>query len=192
MPFDDRSTSLDLNGPDIEIKTDAYGHEEGSTTAKTIVNPFGSDDGRTGGTIEITGIGTASWPTGFGTYASNTGTIGYQWYELNAGALGISTRWEGQTTDTLKLKYLENSTGYLGAGRNDNLNQYYVKTHVIPSAYGESPITAGTARSTGFAQNVSVESGRVAVTVLPELTLNTQPTNQSSTVNNISIFRSIE
>ena len=57
MPFDDRSTSLDLNGPDIEIKTDAYGHEEGSTTAKTIVNPFGSDDGRTGGTIEITGIG---------------------------------------------------------------------------------------------------------------------------------------
>ena len=188
MPFDDRSTSLDLNGPDIEIKTDAYGHEEGSTTAKTTVNPFGSDDGRTGGTIEITGIGTASWPTGFGTYASNTGTIGYQWYELNAGALGISTRWEGQTTDTLKLKYLENSTGYLGAGRNDNLNQYYVKTHVIPSAYGESPITAGTARSTGYAQNVSVESGRVAVTVLPELTLNTQPTNQSSTVNNVSIF----
>ena len=126
MPFDDRSTSLDLNGPNIEVKTQAYGHEEGSTTSKTTVNPFGSDAGRTGGTIEITGIGTATWPVGYGTYARNTGTIGYQWYEINEGVLGISTRWEGQTTDTLKLKYLENSTGYLGAGRNDNLNQYYV------------------------------------------------------------------
>jgi hypothetical protein len=188
MPFDDRSTNLDLNGPRIEVKTDAYGHEEGSTTSKTVVNPFGGDAGRTGGTIEITGVGTASWPTGFGTYASNTGTIGYQWYELTEGALGISTRWEGQTTDTLKLKYLENSTGYLHAGRNDNLNQYYVETRVIPSAYGDSPITAGTARSTGYAINEIVDSSKVTVTVLPELTLNTQPTNQSSTVNNISIF----
>ena len=86
MPFDDRSTNLDLNGPRIEVKTDAYGHVEGSTTAKTTVNPFGADAGRTGGTIEITGVGTASWPTGFGTYASNTGVIGYQWYELTEGA----------------------------------------------------------------------------------------------------------
>ena len=77
MPFDDRTTNLDLNGPDIEIKTQAYGHEEGSTTETTTVNPFGADAGRTGGVIEITGIGTASWPTGFSTYVSNTGTIGY-------------------------------------------------------------------------------------------------------------------
>ena len=97
MPFEDRTTNLDLNGPDIEIKTQAYGHEEGSTTETTTVNPFGGDAGRTGGVIEITGIGTASWPVGYGTYVSNTGTIGYQWYKLNiAGVgepLGISTRW---------------------------------------------------------------------------------------------------
>ena len=67
MPFDDRSTNLDLNGPNIEIKTDAFGHDEGSTTSKTTVNPFGADASRTGGTLEITGVGTASWPTGFST-----------------------------------------------------------------------------------------------------------------------------
>ena len=187
MPFDDRTTNLDLNGPDIEIKTQAYGHEEGSTTETTTVNPFGADAGRTGGVIEITGIGTASWPTGFSTYASNTGTIGYQWYKLNiAGVgepLGISTRWEGQTTDTLKLKYLDNPS--------DNLNQYYVKTRVIPSAYAQpegSTVTAGTARSTGFAINETIDTDTVSITVLPELTLNTQPTNQAATINNTAEF----
>jgi hypothetical protein len=187
MPFDDRTTNLDLNGPDIEIKTQAYGHEEGSTTETTTVNPFGADAGRTGGIIEITGIGTASWPTGFSTYVSNTGTIGYQWYKLNiAGVgepLGISTRWEGQTTDTLKLKYLDNPT--------DNLNQYYVKTRVIPSAYAQpegSTVTAGTARSTGFAINETIDTDAVSITVLPELTLDTQPTNQAATINNNSEF----
>ncbi len=97
MAFDDRSTNLDLNGPRIEVATDAYGHEPGGTADKTVVNPFGDDQGRTGGTVEITGIGTASWPTGFSTYASNTGSIGYQWYRVNADGstdtLGISTRW---------------------------------------------------------------------------------------------------
>ena len=187
MPFEDRTTNLDLNGPDIEIKTQAYGHEEGSATETTTVNPFGADAGRSGGTIEITGIGTASWPTGFSTYASNTGTIGYQWYKLNiAGVgepLGISTRWEGQTTDTLKLKYLDSPQ--------DNLNQYYVKTRVIPSAYAQpegSTVTAGTARSTGFAINETIDTDTVSINVLPELTLDTQPTNQAATVNNNAEF----
>ena len=103
MPFDDRSSNLDLNGPNIEIKTDAYGHAPGSTSSKTVVNPFGDDQGRTGGTIEITGVGTATWPVGFETYASNTGTIGYQWHELGTGPLGVSTRYEGETTDSVVL-----------------------------------------------------------------------------------------
>jgi len=187
MPFDDRTTSLDLNGPNIGIKTDAYGHTPGVVDDKTVVNPFGDDAGRTGGVIELTGIGTASWPTGFSTYASNTGTIGYQWYKLNiAGVgepLGISTRWEGQTTDTLKLKYLDNPS--------DNLNQYYVKTRVIPSAYAQpegSTVTAGTARSTGFAINETIDTDTVSINVLPELTLDTQPTNQAATVNNNAEF----
>ena len=187
MPFEDRTTNLDLNGPDIEIKTQAYGHAPGSTTDKTVVNPFGADAGRTGGVIEITGIGTASWPVGYSTYASNTGSIGYQWYRVNADGstdtLGISTRYEGQTTDTLQLKYLDNPE--------DNNKQYYVKTRVIPSAYSQpegSTVTAGTARSTGFAINENIDTDRVTITVLPELTLNTQPTNQSATINNTADF----
>ena len=187
MPFEDRTTNLDLNGPDIEIKTQAYGHAPGSTTDKTVVNPFGADAGRTGGIIEITGIGTASWPVGYSTYASNTGSIGYQWYRVNADGstdtLGISTRYEGQTTDTLQLKYLDNPE--------DNNKQYYVKTRVIPSAYSQpegSTVTAGTARSTGFAINENIDTDRVTITVLPELTLNTQPTNQSATINNTADF----
>ena len=187
MPFEDRTTNLDLNGPDIEIKTQAYGHAPGSATDKTVVNPFGADAGRTGGVIEITGIGTASWPVGYSTYASNTGSIGYQWYRVNADGstdtLGISTRYEGQTTDTLQLKYLDNPE--------DNNKQYYVKTRVIPSAYSQpegSTVTAGTARSTGFAINETIDTDRVTITVLPELTLNTQPTNQAATINNTADF----
>ena len=187
MPFDDRSTSLDLNGPNIEVKTQAYGHEEGSTTSKTTVNPFGADASRTGGTIEITGIGTASWPVGYSTYASNTGSIGYQWYRVNVDGstdkLGISTRYEGHTTDTLKLKYLDNPE--------DNGKQYYVQTYIVPSAYAQpegSTVTAGTARSTGYAINETADTDRVTVTVLPELTLDTQPTDQSATVNNNAEF----
>ena len=53
MPFEDRTTNLDLNGPDIEIKTQAYGHEEGSTTETTTVNHFGADAGRTGGVLSL-------------------------------------------------------------------------------------------------------------------------------------------
>ncbi len=182
MPFDDRSSNLDLNGPNIEIKTDAYGHAPGSTSSKTVVNPFGDDQGRTGGTIEITGVGTATWPVGFETYASNTGTIGYQWHELGTGPLGVSTRYEGETTDTLKLKYLDNP--------GDNLKQYYVTTRVIPSAYSldGATVTAGTARSTGYAINETADTSRVTVTVLPELTLDTQPTDQTATVNNWADF----
>ncbi len=187
MPFNDRSTNLDLNGPNIEVKTQAYGHEEGSTTAKTTVNPFGADASRTGGTIEITGIGTASWPVGYSTYASNTGSIGYQWYRVNADGstdkLGISTRYEGHTSDTIKLKYLDSPE--------DNGKQYYVQTYIVPSAYAQpegSTVTAGTARSTGYAINETVDTDKVTVTVLPELTLDTQPTDQSATVNNNAEF----
>ena len=187
MPFDDKSTSLDLNGPNIGVKTDAYGHTPGVVDDKTVVNPFGDDAGRTGGAVEITGVGTATWPVGYSTYATNTGSIGYQWYRLNADGstdtLGISTRYEGQTTDTLQLKYLDSPE--------DNNKQYYVRMDINPSAYAQpegSTVTAGTARSTGYAQNVSTDSSRVTITVRPELTLDTQPTNQSATVNNDAEF----
>ena len=53
MPFEDRTTTTDLNGPRIAVETDAYGHAPGSTSSKTVVNPFGDDAGRTGGTVEI-------------------------------------------------------------------------------------------------------------------------------------------
>ena len=151
--FDDRSTTTDLNGPTIEIKTDAYGHEEGSTTSKTSVNPFGSDNGRTGGTIEITGIGTASWPTGFSTYASNTGTIGYQWYELNAGALGISTRYAGAGTSSLTISH--------ALSPEDDGNQYYNRISFNPDN-----VSAG--GTSGGSINGFVDTTPVSISVAPE------------------------
>ena len=181
--FDDRTTTTDLNGPNIEVKTDAYLHEPGSTTTQTTVNPFGDSNGRTGGSISVTGVGTASWPVGYATYASNTGTIGYQWYGINEGKLGLSTTWSGQTTDTLTFNYLNNP--------DDNLKQYYCVTSVIPSAYAQpdgTTVVAGTARSTGYAINEIADTDRVTITVSPELTLDTQPTDQSATVNNNAEF----
>ena len=35
--FDDKTTTTDLNGPRVAIKTDAYGHEPGELTTKSTV-----------------------------------------------------------------------------------------------------------------------------------------------------------
>ena len=57
---------------------------------------------------------------------------------------------------------------------------FFLRPDVTPSAYGtSSPITAGTARSTGNANNeLSIDSNTVGLTIKPSLEITTQPTTQ--------------
>ena len=65
--FDDKQIDLDLNGPILSFTTNPTG--VGSTGVG--INSTG------GGTVSLTGIATATFPTS----ADNAGYVTYRWYE---------------------------------------------------------------------------------------------------------------
>ena len=157
----EQQTTLDLNGPFLSFTTQPVG-----------VSSAGVGVGSTGGgTATFVGIATAAFTTVDGTPtnpATNTGSIAYQWYEEGVGALSNSTYVTGTATTTLTLSNLITPT--------DNQRKFYVEVDYIPSAYqSSSPITAGTARSTGNAINEPLISNTATVTVFPLITITSQP-----------------
>ena len=90
--FQDKTTDLDLNGPILSFTTEPTG--VGSTGVG--INSTG------GGTVSLTGIATATFPTS----ADNSGIITYRWYEEGVGALSDSTYVTGTATTTLTLTNL--------------------------------------------------------------------------------------
>jgi len=140
-----KQTTLDLNGPILSFDTQPVGI---ATT--------------NGGSATFTGIATATFPN----VATNTGSIAYQWYDQN-GAISNGTYITGAATSTLTLSNLISPT--------DHKRQVYVIADYIPSAYGQGPITAGTARSTGNAINEPISSNVGILTVFPVLSITTQP-----------------
>lgn len=146
-------TTLDLNGPILSITQ--------QPEAQTVND---------GGSVEIIGIATATFPQE--ERATNTGTLSYQWYEVGVGALSNSDTISGVGSTTLSLSNLSNP---IDTGR-----QFYLRSEYVPSAYQtSSPVTAGTARSTGYAINGPLDSEIVGVTVNPTITINQQPTNDT-------------
>ena len=89
--FDDKQIDLDLNGPILSFTTNPTG--VGSTGVLS--------GGTGGGSVSLTGIATATFPTS----ANNAGSIAYQWYEQGIGALSDSTNVTGTATTTLCLLY---------------------------------------------------------------------------------------
>jgi hypothetical protein len=157
----EQQTTLDLNGPFLSFTTQPVG-----------VSSAGVGVGSTGGgTATFVGIATATFTTVDGTPtnpATNTGSIAYQWYEEGVGALSDSTYVTGTATTTLTLSNLITPT--------DNQRKFYVEVDYIPSAYqSSSPVTAGTARSTGNAINEPLNSNTASVTVFPLITITSQP-----------------
>ena len=154
-----KQTTLDLNGPILSFTTNPVG------VASTGVN-IGSTGG---GTATFTGIATAS----------GTGSIAYQWYDQN-GAISNGTYVTGAATTTLTISNLITPT--------DHNRQVYVVADYVPSAYGQSPITAGTARSTGNAINDPISSNVGILTVFPVLSITTQPIETTVIENVTAIF----
>jgi hypothetical protein len=168
-----KQTTLDLNGPVLSFATNPVG-----VASTGVVSGTGS------GIATFTGIATASFPTGVSTgspdaptnQASNTGIITYRWYEVGVGALSDSQYVTGTGTTTLTLSRLITPT--------DNRRQFYLTADYIPSAYqSSSPVTAGTARSTGNAINEPLSSDIGTLTVYPLLEIIGQPSSTSSLIN---------
>ena len=109
--WDERENTLDLNGPTISTSTNP---------SSATVWPFGYTAEEDKGWQSFTAAASASFPTGLATaYATNTGSVAYEWYELTAGKLGPSTTYTGESSGTLQVKW---------AGPDQNGNQYYAKT----------------------------------------------------------------
>lgn len=157
----EQQTTLDLNGPFLSFTTQPVG-----------VSSAGVGVGSTGGgTATFVGIATATFTTVDGTPtnpATNTGSIAYQWYEEGVGALSDSTYVTGTATTTLTLSNLITPI--------DNQRKFYLEADYVATAYqSSSPVTAGTARSTGNAINEPLISNTATVTVFPLITITSQP-----------------
>ena len=144
--FDDKQIDLDLNGPILSF-----------TTNPTGVGSTGVVSGGTGGgSVSLTGIATATFPTS----ANNAGSIAYQWYEQGVGALSDSTNVTGTATTTLTLSNLITP--------DDNNRKFFLEADYVPSYY-----------VTGNATNEPLNSGIGTVTVDPLIKITGQPSNVS-------------
>ena len=152
--FDDRQTTLDLNGPTLSFTTSPSNVSICDTTSTTLI-----------------GIATATFPDQ--TPGTNTGTISYQWYVEGYGALsngdiaGLGfTGISGAATTTLS---------FYGNSPQANSQKIFLRSDYQPSAYGTDPITAGTARSTGNAVNDTYDTDSITLTVYPSIGISSQP-----------------
>ena len=163
--WDDKSTDLTLNGPTISVSSD--------TSANiSLVAPNGQTGGgvtdQTSVTFSVTGVST--FPDG----TNADGGLSYQWYEINEGALGISTRYAGAGTSSLTISY--------ALSPEDDGNQYYNRISFNPDN-----VSAG--GTSGGSINGFVDTTPVSISVAPELfvsagiTTATVPINVDATFN---------
>ncbi len=153
--FDDKQIDLDLNGPILSFTTNPTG--VGSTGVG--INSTG------GGTVSLTGIATATFPTS----ANNTGYVTYRWHEEGIGALSDSTYVTGTATTTLTLSNLITPS--------DNNRKFFLQADYVPSYY-----------VTGNASNEPLNSGVGTVTVDPLLEIIAQPSTKTVIPNNTVTF----
>lgn len=153
-----KQTILDLNGPVLSFQTQPIGVTATNAGIATFV-----------------GICSAYFieQTPTNTFASNTGSVAHRWYAVGVGALSDGSfrgaTLSGTATTTLTVSNATNST--------ISGTQFYLEADYTPSAYqSSSPVTAGTARSTGNAINEVLNSNIVTLTVLPTIAITSQPT----------------
>ena len=173
--FIQRKTTLDLNGPIISWLT----QPTGITTC---------------GIGTFVGIATATFPVGLpASYATNTGSLSYQWYYkvgtastsgllydgtiAGLGLTGVSG--SGSTT----LTVYGTSTTFELTGTTETVDglKFFCRPDYTPSAYGtEDPITVGSARSTANANNeLDIDSNNIDFIINPSIQVTTQPSTQT-------------
>ena len=162
-----KQTTLDLNGPILGFSTNPQDVTVNNAGIATFI-----------------GIASAYFisqnPTNI--FASNTGIVTHRWYAAGIGALSDGTNTtlkatlSGTATTTLTVSSVTSPT--------TSGIQFFVSADYIPSAYQtSSPITAGTGRSTGNAINEILFSNTATLTVRPLISVVTNPTSASVTLN---------
>ena len=153
-------TGLDLNGPDLSFTT----------------NPVGVATS-TAGIATFTGIATATFATvgDVANSANNLGIITYRWYRVGVGSLTDGNTSAGNTisgagTTVLTLSSLSNDV---------NQGEYYLQADYVPeSISGVTSVSLG-GYFTGNAPNEPLSSGIGTLTVFPEITIVTQPQEET-------------
>lgn len=151
-----KQTTLELNGPILEVVTQPVGLTITPSSTATFV-----------------GVATATFPTQVpANSATGTGDISYRWYAEGVGALSDGSfrgaTISGTATTTLTVSNVKSP-------ETNNL-RFFLIADYSPSAYqSSSPITVGTARSTGNAINDTLIFNTVALTVLPTIEITSQP-----------------
>ena len=155
--WDDKSTDLNLNGPRLSFSSDV---------SQNVSNV--APNGRTGrGTdstsVVFTGTATCKFPDD----SNADGTINYQWYDASTNqALGISTRYSGQDSNTLTWSY--------ALSNEDNGKSYYLQADFTPTVGGTS----------GEPRNEPTRSdSNVSLNVLPELEVILGPSTSTVPIN---------
>lgn len=166
-------TSLFLNGPKLGIVTDP----------QSVSNVIG--------VATFTGIATATFPDS--NFDFDGGSIAFKWYfdgseisddegtqnyTSNCAIVGFSSATGTGSTITIN-----------GLTTDDDGKEVYFEAEYVPSAYqSSSPVTAGTARSTGNAFNEPLQSGIGTITVFPIIDITTQPTGQLVSVEDTATY----
>ena len=132
-------SELDLNGPTLVFTSNPVGV---ATTS--------------GASVTLSGFATATFAST--ATPDNAGSISYQWYEVNVGALSDNTEFTGTGTTQLTISNLTTPT--------DNNRKFFLQADYNP-AQGQ----------TGNAINEPLQSGIGTITVIPNVQIVAQPSN---------------
>ena len=155
--WDDKSTDLSLNGPNLSFSSDV------SQNVSNVAPNGGTGRATDSTSVVFTGTAVCQFPD-----ASNAdGTINYQWYDASTNqALGISTRYSGQTSNTLTWSY--------ALSNEDNGKSFYLQADFTPTVSGAS----------GEPRNEPLRStSNVDLNVLPELEVILGPSTSTVPIN---------
>ena len=162
--WDDKTTDLNLNGPEMSFSSDA------SQTVTNIAPNGQTGRGTDATSVVFSGVATCTFDSG----ADTTGTVNYQWYDASTNqALGVSTQYSGQNTNTLTWNY--------GLSNQDNGKNFYLQADFTPVVNG----------TTADPLNEPIKSSEVTLNVLPELGIETAPSSATVPVDIDAFFNCI-
>ena len=158
-----KQTTLDLDGPKLGFSTDPQDLTINTGTAATFV-----------------AIGTAIFPSHIpAQFATNTGIVTYRWYVDDVAVFDDPDK-VGAGESAVGVNYLGAGTTTLQIFDNTKSKTVYCEADYIPSAYGLPGIavTVGSARSTGHAISEPIRSASATLSVIPTLSIVTQPVDR--------------
>ena len=168
-----KQTTLDLDGPKLGFSTDPQDLTVNTGTAATFV-----------------AIGTAIFPSNIpAQFATNTGIVTYRWYVDNVAVFDDPDK-VGAGETAVGVNYLGAGTTTLQIFDSTKSKTVYCEADYIPSAYGLPgvAVTVGSARSTGHAISEPVRSASATLSIIPTLSIDTQPVDRIVVVGTAATF----